>query len=187
MDDALERLAALIPEPGEPVDELTDEATGQWRVRATKLTVRLDLDERTAVRLTDTIRGLAPDPLDGQVLTLVRVVRCEVGEKMALEVRDETGTASVVAARKVKYLQEIEPDVDRRRHGHLDRLKAAVAAGGDSPDDRRAALHFGAKWSAIGEVYDMTGVKAAAEWQAGDRAELARLRAAREEAGGLQG
>lgn len=186
MDDALARLADLIPARGETVTTLTDEASGQWRVRATKCSLRLDLDERTLVRTTDTIRGVPADPRDGQVLALVAIDRCEVGEKLALQVRDADGATSVVAARKVKYVQPVEADADRRRHGHLDALRAAVAAGGDSPDDRRAALHFGAKWSAIGEVYGLSGVQASTQWQAGDRAEIARLRVARGESEGPQ-
>lgn len=187
MDDALTRLAALIPERGEPVSTLADDATGMWRVRATKVSVRLDLDARTAVRLTDTTPGTTPDPLDGQVLPLVRVEQCTVGEKLRLVVREVQGAEVPVTARKVKYLQPVDADAERRRHGHLDALRKAVAAGGDSPEDRRAALHFGAKWSAIGEVYGLTGVQASTEHQAGDRAELARLREARGETGETEG
>ncbi|MGI4894316.1 MAG: hypothetical protein ACRYF3_04280 [Janthinobacterium lividum] len=181
MDDDLTRLAALVPVRSEPISTLDEGMSGSWRIRATKLTVRLDLSARTAIRLTDTVAGTTPDPLDGVELPLVRIESCTVGERLALEVRDDQGSTTRITARKVKYVQAVDADAERRWHGHLDRLRAAVTAGGDSPQDRRAALHFGAKWSAIGEVYGLSGVQAASTWQAEDRAELARLRAARGE------
>ena len=181
MDDALAHLATLIPARGEPVLTLDDGASGVWRVRASKLTVRVDLRARTAVRSTDTVASTAADPLDGLVLPLVEIRSCTVGGRLSIVVQDEQGAPVVIKAKKVRYLQPVDEDAAERRDRHLQALRDAVAAGGDSPDDRRAALHFGARWAAVGEAYGLSGVQAAARWKEQDRAAIARLREARGE------
>ena len=181
MDDDLQHLAELIPTRGAPVRTLDDAGTGTWRVRASRVTVRLDLDARTVVRSTDTLPTLTPDPLDGHVLALTAVRSCTVGEPLSLLVHDADGRPATVRAPKVRYVQPLDPEAGARRERHLRQLSAAVAAGSDSPDDRRAAVHFGATWAAVGEAYDLSGVQAAARWKEQDREVLARLRAARGE------
>ncbi|NAZ83143.1 hypothetical protein GTR02_15085 [Kineococcus sp. R8] len=183
MDDDLQHLATLIPARGEPVRTLDDTATGSWRVRASRVTVRLDLDARTVVRSTDTVPTLTPDPLDGRLLALEEIRSCAVGEPLSLRVRDEDGRPATVRATKVRYVQPVDPEAGARRERHLRQLAAAVAAGSDSRDDRIAAVHFGATWAAVGEVHDISGVQAAARWKEPDREVLARLRAARGETG----
>jgi len=184
MDDDLQHLAELIPPRGAPVRVLDDAGTGTWRVRASRVTVRLDLDARTVLRSTDTVPTLTPSPLDGVVLPLVEVRSCAVGEPLQLLVQDEQGRPATVRATKVRYLQPVDPEAVARKERHLRQLAAAVAAGSDSPDDRRAAVHFGATWAEVGEVHDLSGVQAASRWKEQDREALARLRAARGETGG---
>jgi len=181
VDDDLQHLAELVPPRGAPVRALDDAASGTWRVRASRVTVRLDLDARTVVRSTDTVPTLTPDPLDGRVLQLTEVRSCAVGEPLSLRVRDEDGNPATVKATKVRYLQPVDPEAGARKERHLRQLAAAVSAGSDSPDDRRAAVHFGATWAEVGEVHDLSGVQAAARWKEQDREALARLRAARGE------
>ncbi|NAZ74693.1 hypothetical protein GTQ99_04545 [Kineococcus sp. T13] len=81
----------------------------------------------------------------------------------------------------VQYLQAISSDSAQRAHEHLRALQQAVAAGGDAPAHRIAAVYFGATWAQVGAVYGLSGHQARIRWHERGRRAVKMMRRRRGE------